>query len=699
VFENYGGSYQLRIRTAEDLAALEELDEPFWMATSAPVDQLTCDPVLLRRLDRDGNGRIQSWELRQGARWLLHMLRNRQAVTARSDVLDLESLDRSDEDGQHLYDTAKRVLRNLGQGDGTHLSLTQVRHRKRILAQGAQNGDGVIPPESVPEEDLRAFVEDIVATVGSVPDLSGTPGTNRELLDTFLENSKALLAWHEELEQNAGGGALLPFGADMPERYELYARLAPTINAYFRHCQVVAFNETLGRASAEAPCPEDIFLSEERATEYLAQAPLAQPRADGVLALGEAINPFYTDALAELAQKVLAPLLGDGSRGGKLDEQQWQAVKRAFAAYEHWLESKSGGQVESLGLDKLQRYTDSDLHERLGALIEADLAAGKELEALHDLEYLILLQRWFLDLCNNFVSFPYLYHPEQRAMFEMGRLVLGGTIFNFNARVSDVNAHSAVAARSGIYLLYSEVTGASETEGFFIVTPVTSGPLADLGVGKRGVLFDPAGREWDTRVVKVVENPVNIREAIAAPFKRIAALIASAVERITSGAEQQLQTQITQATTSLETGIKEGIAPAPAEAAGTVASTDSGRSVSGMRDLVLAGGVVVAVVGSSFAFIASTFASMDAWDVLAALGVGLAIILIPTILIASLRLRRRNLSAVLEASGWAINAPMRLTGGLSRLLVHEPVHPKSFRRLPEDLTRALARAIRSDRRP
>jgi len=76
VFENYGGSYQLRIRTAEDLAALEELDEPFWMATSAPVDQLTCDPVLLRRLDRDGNGRIQSWELRQGARWLLHMLRS-----------------------------------------------------------------------------------------------------------------------------------------------------------------------------------------------------------------------------------------------------------------------------------------------------------------------------------------------------------------------------------------------------------------------------------------------------------------------------------------------------------------------------------------------------------------------------------------------------------------------------------------------
>ena len=696
-FENYGGTYQLRLRTAEDLAALEELDEPFWMATSAPVDQFTCDPVLLQRLDRNGTGRIQSTEVREAARWLLDSLRDRRGVDARTDALDLAALDAAHDEGRRLHDTAKRVLQNLGQSESAHLTLDQVRDRQAILAQGAQNGDGVIPPESVADADLKAFVEDIMAALGSVPDLSGASGVDRGLLDKFIDNAKALLAWYEQ----ADGEGVMTFGAETGACYALFKRLEPVLDAYFRQCQVVAFNETLGRALEQTPCADVTCQSETQASEYLAQAPLARPRTDRVLSLNEGLNPFYADALAELADTAIAPLLADRFTGAELNPEQWAAAKQGFAAYETWLGSKRGEEVEALGFEKLHAYLDSDVAERLGALIEADCAAGEELEAVHDLEYLILLQRWFLDVCNNFVSFPYLYHPDRRAMFETGRLVMGGRVFNLNLRVADVNAHSALAARSGIYLLYSEVTGVTQAQPYFVVTPVTDGPIADLAVGKRGVLFDLSGQEWDTRVIKVVENPVNLGEAMVAPFKRLAALIASTAERITAGTEQQLQTQITQATTSLEAGIKEGIAApaataAPAEPVQPAPAAPQARSGGGLRDLMLAGSVMVAALGTSFAFIAKTFSEMGLWDVLAAVGVGLAIILVPTTLIAYVKLRRRNLSAVLEGSGWTINAPMPLTPGLRRLIVQKPPHPKSFQRLRKDLTRALARAARLD---
>lgn len=200
-------------------------------------------------------------------------------------------------------------------------------------------------------------------------------------------------------------------------------------------------------------------------------------------------------------------------------------------------------------------------------------------------------------------------------------------------------------------------------------------------------------------MVRVVTNPVNLRQAIAAPFKRIGAQLSSTAERITSSAETQLQAQVSQATTSLETGVKEGItAPQGAGEPAPPSPTPQGHGMGRMRDWVLAGGVAVSALGASFAFIAKTLNDLGSmwWLLLAALAAGLTIVLVPTILIAWFKLRRRNLSAVLEASGWAINAPMRLTRRLRRLIVQIPSHPKSFLQLREDMVSGLLRKLRDD---
>ncbi|HIJ74519.1 MAG TPA: hypothetical protein HPP83_10505 [Candidatus Hydrogenedentes bacterium] len=705
IFENYGGTYQLRIASADDLAALEELAEPFWVATSAPASQFTCDPVLLERIDADRNNRIKSSEIRAASRWLLRMLRDRSGVTARSDTLALDALDTGHEESQRLQDTARRILQNLARPDDTTISLGQVRDRQAILSKAIYNGDGVIPPEGVTDQDLRTLIIDVMSTMGSVNDVNGAPGINKELLDAFLSSARDLVTWHRQRDGEAGKDILVPFGEDTVALHALCVTLEHKIDAYYRRCRVAALNDMLGRPGADASPSKAVLEDEAEAAAYLAEAPLARPRPDGVLTLKGEVNPHYRDQLAELADMAVAPVLGEAFDGNALQQSQWERVRQAFAPYDAWAAAKSGGQVETLGLAKLETYLESAAPRRLFDLIDADVAAGKELGATHALEYLLLLQRWMLDLCNNFVSFPYLYDPARRAMFETGRLVMDGQIFNMNLRVADANAHSAAAVRSGMYLIYSEVTGGLEDKPFFIVTPITGGRLTNLGVGKRGVLFDLEGKEWDTRVVNVVDNPVNLREAIAAPFKRLAGLISSAAGKITSSAEQQLQTQITQTTTALEAGVKKGIAataeqpaeaPPPPAPAPTPAPAQPGGGSGRVRDLVLAGGLAFAALGSAFAYVGKTLNELKGkwWLVLVALAAGLMIVLVPTVLVAFFKLRKRNLSAILEASGWAVNAPMPLTRSLKRLMVRQPAHPKSFRRLRKDLTRAFARAVR-----
>jgi len=669
----------LRIETAEDLEAVVGLDEPFWMATSAPVDELVCDPVLLARLDRCDNKRVQSWEIRDAIVWLLGVMQDRRGIAEGSDTLDLNALDISHDAGAALHQAGLRILANLGLEGQTRIGLEQVRDRQGIFARGTYNGDGVIPAGSAGSDALNRFIEDIIATVGAVDDRNGTPGVNEAQLDLFLSEARSVVDAYEAREARAADATLLPLGDATGAVYQLYEGLRQKLDEYFELCRLAALEQVLGGEEISFARPSEG--EEGSVVAILARAPLARPTAARVLPVTGAVNPHYADVLSRLAVEAFAPLLGEGFDGVSLTEAQWREVAGIFSAYEVWAKPTAQGQVDVLGIEQLKAYLESDLPERLRLLFAEDFAAGKELGVLQDLEYLILLQRWIIEICNNFVSFPYLYDEKRRAMFEAGKVIMDGREFNMNFRVKDLVAHSATAARSRICLLYSEVTGASDGAPFYIVTPVTAGRLVDFGVGRRGVLFDQDGKEWDTRVVRVVENPVNLPEAIVAPFKRIGALIFSTAERITTSTEQQVQGQITQASTSLETGIKEGIAAdgAPVSSGDSSGAGGSGVGFGRVRDMVLTGGVAVAALGSAFAYITKTFGEMGGIrNVVVAVAVGLGVILIPTVVLQYIRLRSRNLSAVLEASGWAVNAPMRLTWWVRYLICRRPPHPGGF---------------------
>jgi len=207
-----------------------------------------------------------------------------------------------------------------------------------------------------------------------------------------------------------------------------------------------------------------------------------------------------------------------------------------------------------------------------------------------------------------------------------------------------------------MYLLYVEVTGRQDKDiKFEIVAPVTSGSAEGLCVGKRGIFFTVDGHEWDAEVVDIVVNPISVWESVKAPFQKFADFVRKQIEKMTQSSEEKL------------------VSPASsASASGTA------------RDLMLGGGLAIAALGSSFAYITKALSEVKPVQVLIAL-LGLAmIVLLPGIFAGFAKIRKRNMSGLLEASGWAVNVHMRINATMGRLFTHTPDLPKDARKERRD---------------
>ena len=74
-------------------------------------------------------------------------------------------------------------------------------------------------------------------------------------------------------------------------------------------------------------------------------------------------------------------------------------------------------------------------------------------------------------------------------------------------------------------------------------------------------------------------------------------------------------------------------------------------------------------------FIIGKTAKEEPWAIIGGIGGAVAVVLISSVILAVIKLRRRDLSAILEGSGWAINARMRLTRTQSRYFTQRPAYP------------------------
>ncbi|OGB33527.1 MAG: hypothetical protein A3F78_17560 [Burkholderiales bacterium RIFCSPLOWO2_12_FULL_61_40] len=297
-FFRAGGFDQVRLDTAAELLAIDELDQKLWVALSCPVNGIEFDPRTLEFIDNDADGHIRAAELISAVHWAKTRLLDPDVLAQKLDGIPIGAIRTDDEEGQRIKTAALTLAADLGKT----------------------------------ETDILTVAETSTAQASFA--------------------SRALSAWE------VAGANAKPMGEATQAAYEALTAIADKVEDYFVRCQLAAFDTRAGDALNAS---EDAFKALapgalQSGTEAIAQLPLARITPEATLPLSSAGNPAWATRIAALRNLVVAPLLGQQDA---LTATQWQALKDQFAPYSSWLVSKPDPKLESSGvreLEKISRY-------------------------------------------------------------------------------------------------------------------------------------------------------------------------------------------------------------------------------------------------------------------------------------------------------------------------------------------------------
>jgi hypothetical protein len=649
-FFRAGGSVQVRIESAADLLNLEQLDRKLWVALACPTRGLAIDRRTLDLIDTDNDGRIRTPELLAAVKWTTGLVKTTGELLKGSSELQLGSINESAEEGPRLLSTAKVILSTLKKGSASAIGMQDVMDAVKAFNALPFNGDGVIVPASASTDAERDLLESIVACVGSTPDSSGTAGVNAAQCASFFDQLAAYQAWLAE------GRTALPFGADQAQAaaaHAGYAAMRAKIDDHFLRSRLASFDaralEPLRRDEKDFQALSGKVLSVD--SDDLRQFPLSKVDTLGRLELNEPVNPAWIFPLATFRTLVVRPLLGDVA---VLSESDWSRIQNAFAPYEAWHAKKPTTTIERLGAARLGEIDLTAARAAVDDLFAKERQQEPTAQSLLAVEKLVRFTRDLVRLLNNFVSFKDFYERKTSAIFQAGTLYIDQRAAELCLRVEDAAKHAALAPMSQAYLAYCDCTRPGTNEKMGIVAALTAGEADNLSVGRNGIFFDRDGKDWDATITRIVSNPINIRQAFWAPYKSFVRFIENQVSKRAAAKDAAAQTKLEGALAHVEDAATKGAPEAPRKPAfdvGVIAAM--GVAVGGITAAI--GGVLQAVFG------------LGLWMPLGVLGLVL-LISGPSMLIAWLKLRQRNIGPLLDANGWAINTGSCLSRPLGRSL-------------------------------
>lgn len=643
-FFRAGGSDQVALETADDLRNLRQLDPTLWVALACPVKGLEFDERTLALMDADGDARIRVPEVLVAVEWACAQLRD-PAVLYRGGDLALASLNDATEEGQRLLASAREILKSLGKPDASTISVADTMEKVRVFAQSRFNGDGVVALEIIEDPTLRRVAEQVIATMGAVTDRSSRAGVSKDTLDAFFAECEAYIAWYERSASEAG--TLLPLGEATVPAFAALQAVRGKIEDFFARCRLASFDSrataALNRDQADYVALSARDLS--TANVEIAAFPLARIEAGRSLPLTEGLNPSWSAAMSAFRALVVQPLLG--SRDA-LSESDWAVVQAKFAAYAAWEAEKHGAKVEALGVATIRAILAGSARRELDALVAQDNAVAPAMNAIDNVERMARYQRDLVLLLNNFVAFRDFYSRERQAVFQAGTLYLDGRRADLVVRVDDAGKHAALAGLAKCYLAYCDCTRPGG-ERLTVAAAFTGGDADNLMVGRNGVYFDRKGRDWDATITKIVENPISIRQAFWSPYKKLVRLIEEQVAKRAAAGQAASDTRVAAvATTTATLDTQKPPADPPRKIdVGTVAA------------LGVAVGAIGAFVMGILGYVTGVF-GLPFWQACLVFAGVVLVISLPSMAIAWLKLRQRNLGPVLDANGWAVNGRVKM---------------------------------------
>jgi hypothetical protein len=669
-FHRIGGLDQVVLETADDLLSLGELDQKLWVALSCPTRGLELDRRTLELLDLDADGRVRVPEVLAAIRFCAARLRDVGVLLFGADEVALAALRTDTPEGEAALAAARRVLAAAGRPDAPSIRIADVADTTKVFEGTPFNGDGIVPPEAAADLEARQLLLDVAATIGSAPDRSGKPGVDRARLDAFFAEAQAYADWWRSGEASPDVMAL---GDRTAAAHAALRAVRAKVDDFFVRCRLAAMEPraatVLNRTEPEfaALAAKDLAA----ATVDVAAFPVARVEPGGALPLDAAVNPAWSEAIAALRRDVVAPILGAEKRS--VDADDWAALVARLAPYEAWLAARAGGRVEALGIARVRAILSGTGRAAVDALLAKDLACAPEAAAVDEVVRLVHYHRDLATLLRNFVSFTDFYDPVRHAIFQAGTLFLDARSCDLCVRVDDPNAHAAMGSLARMYLAYCDCRRPGG-ETMKIVACVTQGDSDYLMPGRNGLFYDRKGRDWDATVVKIVDNPISLRQAFWSPYKKFLRLIEEQVARFAQAKQKASDERLGAAAAgTAEAGLAQK-PPAPA-------AVDVGRMVG----VIAALGVGVGALGTLLGGFVSGFMDLKPWW--AKLAAVVAVVLLisgPSVLIAWLKLRHRTLGPILDATGWAVNGRVRVNLPLGTALTDRAVLPPGARRMLDD---------------
>lgn len=384
---------------------------------------------------------------------------------------------------------------------------------------------------------------------------------------------------------------------------------------------------------------------------------------DGVVTL-DSVRAAIGAVTVEIQSVPEAPYSGEVTAA-------YKACKDAYAQYFATARMQALG-LATLPADAVVPGMTEEAFGEMGKKIsdyEAEKAAieGANAKLLADaqsqyrpLEKLLLLTRDFYALLRNYVSFQDFYAKRGKALlgraakedtpwaiFQAGTLVIDQRAFNLCLRVNDAAKHNAQAPASGMFLVYCNCTYKPTGQTMQIVAAVTVGDIKNLKVGKNALFYDRQGRDWDAEVTKIIDNPISIGQAFWSPYRKLGDWITNLINK--SAAEKETKS-FNDMTTKLQSDM--AAKPADVQNAEKVQAFDIAK----FAGIFAAIGMAVGYIGSFFTSLATGIKGLGWWQSILALIALLLVVSGPSMVLAWLKLRKRNLAPLLNANGWAINA-------------------------------------------
>lgn len=647
-FFRAGGFDQVRLDTGADLAALAGLDQKLWIALACPTQGIEFDETTLNFIDADQDGRIRAPEITAAVAWAVEHLNDPNDLTLGRLTLPLAAIREAGIDGVRILASARAMLRMLGKPDATEITLADTANIEAAFRESAFNGDGVIPVDAADDADTRAVLELIIKHEGAVTDRSGKPGISQSTCDSFFDKLHSYAIWYAAAPVPEDPS--ISFADRTAEAAVIAGELADKVDDFFTRCRLVAFD-----SQAIVPLNPSLAVYETLAgrnvcvgDEGLLRLPLAHVTPAGTLPLGSAVNPAWAERLREFASKVVAPIIGPRDL---LTAEDWEKIKSQLAVYRDWIKRRPALAVE-IDPVRMNALAHPEVKHRIDLLISRDAALAPEMGAISLVEKLIRYQRDLLPLLNNMVSFRDFYTRTKKAVFQAGTLYLDGRSCELCVKVKDIGKHSQLASLSHIYLVYCTCTRAGSAESLTICGAVTAGDADNLRVGRNGVFYDRKGRDWDATIVHIVEHPISLRQAFWLPYKQAARMIGDLIQKISAARAANTQTQMMARAVSEAGNFGTPAAPpTPKEQA-----FDAAR----FAGIFAAIGLALGAIGTAVATVVTGFFNLSWWQMpLALLGL-ILVVSGPSLVIAAMKLRHRNLGPILDASGWAVNAMLRV---------------------------------------